>query len=62
MWGSAAKMLKAIGMSPVLHLSVSVKQTLLAAVAMAGVALLSAWLPAWRASKLEPVEAMRYVE
>lgn len=62
LWGSAAKMLKAIGMSPVLHLSVSVKETLLAALAMAGVALLSAWLPAWRASKLEPVEAMRYVE
>ena len=62
LWGSAAKMLKAIGMSPVLHLSVSVKETLLAAVAMAGVAMLSAWLPAWKASKLEPMEAMRYVE
>jgi len=62
LWGSAAKMLKAIGMSPVLHLSVSVKETLLAAVAMAGVAMLAAWLPAWKASKLEPMEAMRYVE
>jgi ABC-type antimicrobial peptide transport system permease subunit len=62
LWGSAAEMLKAIGMSPVLHLSINVRQAILSAVAMAGVAVLAAWLPAWRASKLEPVEAMRYVE
>jgi len=35
---------------------------LLAAAAMAAVAVLAAWVPALRASNLEPVEAMRYVE
>jgi len=62
LWGSAAEMLKTIGMAPVLHLSINVGQVLLSAFAMAVVAVLAAWLPARRASKLEPVEAMRYVE
>ncbi len=61
-WGSAVQFMKAVGMNPVLHLRASASQVLLAAAAMAGVAVLAAWFPAYRASKLEPVEAMRYVE
>jgi len=61
-WGSAVQFMKAVGMTPVLHLRASASQVLLAAAAMAGVAILAAWFPAYRASKLEPVEAMRYVE
>jgi ABC-type lipoprotein release transport system permease subunit len=37
-------------------------QVVISAVSMVGVAILAAWFPAYRASKLEPVEAMRYVE
>jgi len=62
LWGAAAETMKAIGMSAVLHLSIHARQVALSAAAMAGVAVLAAWFPAWRASKLEPVEAMRYVE
>ncbi len=61
-WGSAVQFMKAVGMTPVLHLRASASQVLLAAAAMAGVAIVAAWFPAYRASKLEPVEAMRYVE
>jgi len=46
----------------VLHLRASASQVLLAAASMAGVAIVAAWFPAYRASNLEPVEAMRYVE
>ncbi len=53
---------KAMGMSPALHVRVAAPQVALAAAAMAVVALLAAWIPARRASHLEPVEAMRYVE
>jgi len=62
LWGQAAEWMKEIGISPVLHMSVRWTQVALSAGAMAGVAMLAAWLPAWRASKLEPMEAMRYVE
>ncbi len=61
-WGSAVQFMKAVGMTPVLHLRASASQVLLAAAAMAGVAIVAAWFPAYRASKLEPMEAMRYVE
>ncbi len=53
---------KAVGINSVLHLRVDAPQVLLAAAAMAVVAVLAAWVPALRASNLEPVEAMRYVE
>lgn len=53
--------MKVIGMKPVLHMKISWSQVVISAVAMAGVAVLAAWFPAYRASKLEPVEAMRYV-
>jgi len=61
-WGSAVQFMKAVGLNPVLHLRASASQVLLAAAAMAAVAIVAAWFPAYRASKLEPVEAMRYVE
>ena len=50
-----------MGMEPVLQLRVGVFEYLAAGLAMVGVALLSAWIPARRASRLEPVEAMRHV-
>lgn len=53
---------RAIGMSTELHLAIRWPQLLLAAATMSLVAILAAWLPAYQASKLEPVEAMRYVE
>ena len=60
--GSFTAFAKAVGISPVLHLRVDFPQVLLSAAAMAVVAVLAAWYPARRASRLEPVEAMRYVE
>lgn len=60
--GSFAGFMKAVGMSPVLHMMIKWPQVVVSAAAMVGVAILAAWFPAYRASKLEPVEAMRYVE
>ncbi|MEA3239297.1 MAG: FtsX-like permease family protein [Candidatus Bipolaricaulota bacterium] len=57
-----ADYMKVVGMKPVLHMMISWPQVVISAVAMVGVAVLAAWFPAYRASKLEPVEAMRYVE
>jgi ABC-type lipoprotein release transport system permease subunit len=62
LWGTAVQFMKAVGMNPVLHMKATASQVILAAASMAGVAVLAAWVPAYRASKLEPVEAMRYVE
>jgi putative ABC transport system permease protein len=59
---SFAAFAKAVGINSVLHLRVALPQVLESAAAMAMVAILAAWYPALRASKLEPVEAMRYVE
>lgn len=57
-----ADYMKVVGMKPVLHMIISWPQMVISAAAMAGVAIMAAWFPAYRASKLEPVEAMRYVE
>ncbi|UCF10394.1 MAG: FtsX-like permease family protein [Candidatus Bipolaricaulota bacterium] len=62
LWGQMAAYMREIGIPPVLHMSITAKQVLLSAGAMAVVAMLAAWMPARRASKLEPMEAMRYVE
>ena len=62
LWGQTAEYMRLIGISPVLHMSITANQVILSAGAMAGIAMLAAWFPAWRASKLEPMEAMRYVE
>jgi len=62
LWGQMADYMKEMGISPVMHMSITAVQVLLSAGAMAVVAMLAAWLPARRAAKLEPMEAMRYVE
>ena len=62
LWGQMAAYMREVGIPPVFHMSITVPQVLLSAGAMAAVAMLAAWLPARRASKLEPMEAMRYVE
>jgi len=62
LWGQMAEYMREVGVSPVLRMSITAPQVLVAAGAMAVVAMLAAWLPARRASKLEPMEAMRYVE
>ena len=62
LWGQMADYMREVGIPSVLHMSTTVGQVALSAGAMAVVAMLAAWLPAWKASKLEPMEAMRYVE
>jgi len=62
LWGQMAAYMREIGITPVLHMSITAQQVILSAGAMAVVAMLAALMPAWRASKLEPMEAMRYVE
>lgn len=62
LWGQMADYMKEMGINPVMHMSITAVQVLISAGAMAVVAMLAAWLPARRAAKLEPMEAMRYVE
>jgi len=60
--GQAAEFMRFVGISPTLHMMIRWPQVVVSAVSMAVVAVVAAWFPAYRASKLEPVEAMRYVE
>jgi len=59
--GAYSEFLRAFGMEPILHLRVTPWEVLGSALAMAGVAVLSAWYPARKAARLDPVEAMRHV-
>ena len=62
LWGQMADYMREMGITPVLHMSIRAWQVAASAGAMSVVAMLAAWLPAQRAAKLEPMEAMRYVE
>lgn len=59
---SVGDFMRVVGMKPALHMMIQWPQVILSAVAMTIVAIVAAWFPAYRASKLEPVEAMKYVE
>lgn len=54
--------MKAVGMEPILHVRITPIEIIGSALAMIAVAILSAWYPAHRASRLEPMEAMRHVD
>jgi ABC-type lipoprotein release transport system permease subunit len=60
--GSYDEMVRMMGMEAILQLRVSVLELVASGLAMIGVALLAAWVPARRAASLEPVEAMRHVD
>jgi ABC-type lipoprotein release transport system permease subunit len=60
--GSYDEMVRMMGMEAILQLRVSVLELVASGLAMVGVALLAAWVPARRAASLEPVEAMRHVD
>jgi len=57
-----ADVFRSMGLSGEIHLSARAGDIVLSAAIMAAVALLAALIPAWRAARFEPVEAMRYVE
>jgi ABC-type lipoprotein release transport system permease subunit len=50
-----------IGMRPTLYPRITPAEIAASALLMMFVSLLGAWYPAWRASRLEPVEVMRFV-
>jgi len=60
--GRFADMFRSMGLSATIHLSARASDVLISAAVMAAVALVAAVIPAWRAARFEPVEAMRYVE
>jgi len=59
---SFAEFTRAVGVSAVIHMRVYPFQVFLSALTMMAIAVLAAWFPAYRAGRLEPMEAMRYVE
>lgn len=59
--GAYSEFLRTFGMEPLLHLRVTPWEVLGSILAMVAVAVLSAWYPARKAARLEPVEAMRHV-
>lgn len=59
--GAYSDFLRAFGMEPILHLRITPWEVLGSALAMAAVGVLSAWYPARKAARLDPVEAMRHV-
>ncbi|MCD5416254.1 FtsX-like permease family protein [Candidatus Bipolaricaulota bacterium] len=58
--GLYTEMMAMMGMETVLRLRITGVEIVLSALAMIVVAVLSAWYPAFKAAKLEPVEAMRH--
>jgi ABC-type lipoprotein release transport system permease subunit len=54
--------MRLMGMEPVIQMRVTALELVTSGLAMVGVALLAAWIPARRAASLEPVEAMRHVD
>lgn len=59
--GAYSEFLRAFGLEPILHLRVTPWEVLGSALAMIAVGALSAWYPARKAARLDPVEAMRHV-
>lgn len=60
--GMYEDVVKTLGLNPNLYLRMSPGEALLSAAMMFAIALAAAAYPGWKASRLEPVEAMRFVE
>jgi ABC-type lipoprotein release transport system permease subunit len=58
--GLAEDIVKAVGIEPTLYLRMTLGEAALSAAMMFVIALLAAAYPGWKASRLEPVEAMRF--
>jgi ABC-type lipoprotein release transport system permease subunit len=58
--GLAEDIVKAVGIEPTLYLRMTFGEAALSAAMMFVIALLAAAYPGWKASRLEPVEAMRF--
>lgn len=58
--GEFEQVIKAVGFNPTLHLRMTVAEAFTSAAMMFVIALLAAAYPGWKASRLEPIEAMRF--